>query len=37
MKNKDGLVPALIGFGVSLVVLYVSVRVIASGWKAGTK
>jgi hypothetical protein len=33
--DKKGLVPALIGLAVGLGVLYLTVRVISSGWKAG--
>lgn len=35
--KKEGLVPALIGLAVGLGVLYLTVRVIGSGWKAGSK
>ncbi len=33
--EKKGLVPSLIGLAVGLGVLYLTVRVISSGWKAG--
>jgi hypothetical protein len=35
--KKDGLVPSLIGLAVGLGVLYLTVRVISSGWKGGQK
>ncbi len=35
--KKDGLVPGLIGLAVGLGVLYLTVRVISGGWKAGQK
>ena len=34
MENK-GLVPTLIGIAVGLGVLYLTVRVVSAGWKAG--
>ena len=34
MNNKE-LVPTIIGIAVGLGVLYLTVRVISSGWKAG--
>jgi hypothetical protein len=33
--DKKGLVPTLIGIAVGLGVLYLTVRVVSSGWKAG--
>jgi hypothetical protein len=33
--EKKGIVPTLIGLAVGLGVLYLTVRVISSGWKAG--
>jgi hypothetical protein len=33
--EKKGLVPTLIGLAVGLGVLYLTVRVISSGWQAG--
>ncbi len=33
--EKKGLVPSLIGLAVGPGVLYLTVRVISSGWKAG--
>ena len=35
--KKDSLVPSLIGLAVGLGVLYLTVRVISSGWKGGQK
>lgn len=32
---KKGIVPAVVGLGISLALLYVTVRVISSGWNAG--
>jgi hypothetical protein len=36
MGNKN-LVPALIGFGISLVGVYIIVRVASGAWSAGKK
>lgn len=36
MGNKN-LVPALIGFGISLVGIYIVVRVASGAWTAGKK
>ncbi len=36
MNNKD-LVPALVGFGISLVGVYIIVRVASGAWSAGQK
>lgn len=36
MGNKN-LVPALIGFGISLVGIYIVVRVASGAWSAGKK
>jgi hypothetical protein len=33
--DKKGLVPTIIGLAIGLGVLYLTVRVISSGWKAG--
>ncbi len=34
--EKQKLMPALIGLGIGLAVLYITVRVISSGWSAGS-
>jgi hypothetical protein len=36
MGNKN-LVPALVGFGISLVGIYIIVRVASGAWSAGKK
>lgn len=36
MNNKD-LVPALVGFGISLVGIYIIVRVASGAWASGQK
>ncbi len=36
MNNKD-LVPALVGFGISLIGVYIIVRVASGAWSAGQK
>jgi hypothetical protein len=36
MNNKD-LVPALVGFGISLVGVYIIVRVASGAWASGQK
>jgi hypothetical protein len=33
--EKKGLVPTAVGLGISLLVLYVTIRVISSAWKSG--
>lgn len=33
--DKKGLVPAIVGLTVGLAVLYLTVRVVSAGWKAG--
>jgi hypothetical protein len=35
MDNKNNIIPALVGFGISLVGIYVVVRVISGAWSAG--
>jgi hypothetical protein len=35
MGNKKDIVPALIGFGISLVGIYIVVRVASGAWAAG--
>lgn len=37
MGSKKDLVPALIGFGVSLIGIYIIVRVASGAWAAGQK
>lgn len=37
MGDKKNLVPALIGFGISLVGIYIIVRVASGAWAAGQK
>lgn len=34
--DKKGLVPTIIGLAVGLGVLYLTVRVVSAGWKAGS-
>jgi hypothetical protein len=37
MGSKKDLIPALIGFGVSLIGIYIIVRVSSGAWAAGQK
>jgi hypothetical protein len=37
MGDKKKLVPALIGFGISLVGIYLVVRVVSGAWRQGQK
>ena len=37
MGNKKNLVPALVGFGISLIGIYIVVRVASGAWNAGQK
>jgi hypothetical protein len=37
MGSKKELFPALLGFGISLVGIYILVRVASGAWKAGQK
>jgi hypothetical protein len=37
MGSKKDLVPALIGFGISLIGIYIIVRVASGAWAAGQK
>lgn len=37
MGNKRNLIPALVGFGISLVGIYIVVRVASGAWNAGQK
>jgi hypothetical protein len=37
MGNKKDIFPALLGFGVSLVGIYILVRVASGAWRAGQK
>lgn len=35
--DKKGILPSIIGLAVGLGVLYLTVRVVSSGWKGGQK
>jgi hypothetical protein len=37
MGNKKDLFPALVGFGISLIGVYIIVRVASGAWSAGQK
>jgi hypothetical protein len=37
MGDKRNLIPALVGFGISLVGIYIVVRVASGAWNAGQK
>ena len=37
MGDSKNLVPALVGFGISLVGIYVIVRVVSGAWATGQK
>ena len=37
MGNRKNLVPALVGFGISLIGIYIVVRVASGAWNAGQK
>jgi hypothetical protein len=37
MGNKKDIFPALVGFGISLIGLYIIVRVASGAWQAGQK
>jgi hypothetical protein len=37
MGSKKDLIPALVGFGISLIGIYIVVRVASGAWSAGQK
>ena len=37
MPEKNKIIPALLGWGVGLALLYVTVRVVSGAWKSGQK